>query len=147
MKIAIWKTSKKCLLIDFYEKWRKIFINEMPCWSVFLGNIIWIKYGSDGNSSAITDVSKSLSIALYWSRLWKKKSMWFVTIGSIKGWMGEQEYISIIFMKNVKNEKKPLYNEENGLYWPRVVSEAKPRRLQGVNIVRFPSYITVFSSF
>ena len=24
--------------------------------------------------------------------------------------------ISIILMKNLKNEKKPLYNEENGLY-------------------------------
>ena len=24
----------------------------------------------------------------------------------------------IILMKNRKNEQKPLYNEENGLYWP-----------------------------
>ena len=58
-----------------------------------------------------------------------------------------ENFISIILMKNRKNEQKPLYNKENGLYWPWVASEAKPRRLRGVNIVRFPSYITVFVSF
>ena len=52
-------------------------------------------------------------------------------------WFCYHKITSIILMKNRKNEQKPLYNKENGLYW--VASEAKPRRLRRVNIVRFPS--------
>ena len=53
----------------------------------------------------------------------------------------------IILMKNLKNEKKPLYNEEKRTILTPSYFRGNRGSYEGSILSVFPSYITVFSSF
>ena len=57
-----------------------------------------------------------------------------------------KDYI-IILMKNLKNEKKPLYNEEKRTILTPSYFRGNRGSYEGSILSVFPSYITVFSSF